>query len=577
LVLSWPRRSVEATNHPDSSPGEKAVPWVPLLAVFLLASSGLFVTHGVELRTDTFTTPLTLGVLVLLWRKPGTMRNLILAALLVAMAGLISQKSLYNTVGLALAWTIAAPGRPTRGGALRWRLSHAGVAVSLVAAMVGLWFVALILKSGPEAGVVGANLKMAKSTAFGTDILWADKTGWLAEAVRRSPVLYLGAAAGVPAAVLRRSVDGRVLASACVAAVLLGVIFVHRGFFPYYIASVEPFLALPAAWGLASLPLGLRWLAEKTSRRRGPSELGVGVVLALLVVGFLGPDRVPGLDTPRGKNALNWGAVEGIEQAWSVTNQSQLQMARDIYEVTGGKKLPYLAGIGVAPGYPEVTGYLTGVTRQKRRKRDRNFLATTMRERGVALFVRTYMSRDRYLRPAERKLLYSSYLPVRPNLYLHGARVRWSAGEGTASRQVEILRDASYRLVVRGKSRPDWVRVDQVLLEEGSSIELKRGLHEVKVGPASRKGELWLLLDTGIEPAPRRTHVDYSVFPKDRAKSRSRYQLYDSKKQGYDLLSPPDTARHDQRIARHQRTLKRRVSKLRKGVEAKRVEPQPTP
>jgi hypothetical protein len=59
--------------------------------------------------------------------------------------------------------------------------------------------------------------------------------------------------------------------------------------------------------------------------------------------------------------------------------------------------------------------------------------------------------------------------------------------------------------------------------------------------------------------------------------SRSRYQIYDSKKQGYDLLSPPGTTRHDQRIDRHQRMLNNRDKKLRRGVEAKRLKPQPTP
>jgi hypothetical protein len=176
------------------------------------------------------------------------------------------------------------------------------------------------------------------------------------------------------------------------------------------------------------------------------------------------------------------------------------------------------------------------------------------------------MSRDRYLRPAERKLLYSSYLPVRPNLYLHGARVRWSGREVAAGRKIEILRDADYRLIVRGKSEPAWVKVNGRELKEGSAVPLSIGFHEVEVGPAAKGGELWLLLDTGVEPEENGKHVDYSVFPKDRSKSRSRYQLYDSKKQGYDLLSPPGTVRHDERISRHQRTLMKRDKRLRQTV-----------
>ena len=81
-----------------------------------------------------------------------------------------------------------------------------------------------------------------------------DKVSWLTDAIRRSPVLYGAAVLGLPAVLLRRPVDGRPLASFLVAALLLGVVFIHRGFFPYYIASAEPFLAVPASWGLVSIP-----------------------------------------------------------------------------------------------------------------------------------------------------------------------------------------------------------------------------------------------------------------------------------------------------------------------------------
>ena len=47
---------------------------------------------------------------------------------------------------------------------------------------------------------------------------------------------------------------------------------------------------------------------------------------------------------------------------------------------------------------------------------------------GARFFVRTYMTRRRYLRTAEKRLIYTSYLPVKPNLYLHGARIAWNRG-----------------------------------------------------------------------------------------------------------------------------------------------------
>ena len=563
LRLAWPHS--HSADGGAAERGDSVAPWIPLLCVVLMASSGLFMTHGIELRTDAFTTPLTLGALVVLWRRPGSLRGLVLAAVLVAVACLCSQKSLYNALGLALAWLVASPSRPHGKSTLSWRVVHSGTAVVVVGGLIALWFGALSLKSGAGSSVVSANLTTAKSTAFGSDILWSEKTGWLAEAVLRSPALYFGALLGLPILVLRRRVDGRGLASLCVAALMLGVIVIHRGFFPYYIASVEPFLLLPAAWGFASIPLLASSLGNRLWSKPGVSGIAWCVVFLCLAVAVLGPSRTPGIDPPKRGSSLNWGAVDGMVAAWDVTNKAQLQLARDIEEVAGGK-VPYLAGIGVAPGFTEVTGYLTGVTRQRRRRNDRNFLATTMRKREVAVFVRTYMSRDRYLRPAERKLLYSSYLPVRPNLYLHGARVRWSGREVAAGRKIEILRDADYRLIFRGKSEPAWVKVNGRALKEGRAVPLSIGFHEVEVGPAAKGGELWLLLDTGVEPEENGKHVDYSVFPKDRSKSRSRYQLYDSKKQGYDLLSPPGTVRHDERIGRHQRTLMKRDKRLRQTV-----------
>ena len=552
----------------------------PIFALLMLGSAGLWVTHSVELRTDSFTTPLTLGVLVLLWGRHGSIRRLLAAAVLVAAAGLCSQKSLYNAAGLGLAWLVALPSSPLGSTNWRWRIRHAAIGLGLCAALVVLWYVGLSLVGGSEANVVSSNLKTATRTAFGGDISWDEKTAWLTEAVQRSPLLYLGALAGVPAMLLRRSEDGRPLASFCVAAVMLGVIFVHRGFFPYYISSVEPFLALPAAWGLLSLPWGLVSVATRISESQlmivSAKLLGLCAAVALMATSYLGPARSPWLDDLSGTSVLDWGAASGVEQASLVTNEAQLALAQNMELAAGPAgeegvrdadgQVRYLAGIAVAPGYKEVTGYLTGVTRQRRRRTDPNFIATALRDNEVPLFVRTYMSRDRYLRPKERSVLYGNYLPVRPSIYLHGSRSRWSAGTGRATRAFDVFITGDYRLLLRSGGTPAFVEVDGKPIENGESVSLQAGRHSLSIGSAEQGGELWLLLDTGVEPEPPGQHVDLSVFPKDRKASRSRYQRYDSRKQGFDLLSPPGTTRHKQRIARHRRTLKAREKKLWKTV-----------
>ena len=81
----------------------------PGLAVLLLLCGGTWMTHAVELRTDTFTTPLTLATIGLLWANPRRAWTFPLAVAAASAAVLISQKSVYNIAGLAVAWVLAAP------------------------------------------------------------------------------------------------------------------------------------------------------------------------------------------------------------------------------------------------------------------------------------------------------------------------------------------------------------------------------------------------------------------------------------------------------------------------------------
>ena len=116
LHLATPGTGPQASSMPPPPAGlsEREL-WrsmAPLFALLMLGSAGLWVTHSVELRTDSFTTPLTLGALVLLWGRRGSTRRLLAAAALVAVAGLCSQKSLYNAAGLGLAWLVALPPSP---------------------------------------------------------------------------------------------------------------------------------------------------------------------------------------------------------------------------------------------------------------------------------------------------------------------------------------------------------------------------------------------------------------------------------------------------------------------------------
>ena len=520
---------------------------LPAVAVALLLTSGSFAPHAIEVRTDTFTTPLTLLALVILWRRPWTPRTTAMAAVVVAAAILCSQKSAYNAIGLAAAWLIARPARPEGTPWLSARARDAGIAVLLVGLLVAGWFALLTLAAGTGGELVATNLERAASTAFSNTISLAEKRGWLKQAFDRAPLLYVGASIGLLFAAWRARRDGRVLASACVAAVMLGVIGVHRGFFPYYIASIEPFLALPAALAVLSVADGTGWALAKAKVPRG---LTVGLV-TLLAVGWATKHQLPAL-----------------QAAWGVTSEGQMGLAKRVHALYG-EPTPYVAGLNLVPGYPETAGYLTADARLAKRNADKHFIATRL-QNGARFFIRAYMTRDVYLKNPERAVLYRSYVPVSPNLYVHGARARWKPGTTEGQRVAEVFVDGPYTVRFRQDEHPP-LTVDGKSLAEGDVIELTAGDHRVTVGPATRSGEVWLVLGEDIEVEAPGTHVDYSLFPKDRSKSRMRYQRYDKKKGKYDLALRNNGP---QRIARHQRRLRELDAKWEKQVLVTRL-PEP--
>ncbi|MCO4769637.1 MAG: hypothetical protein KDA24_06355 [Deltaproteobacteria bacterium] len=525
--------SLGSTRTPH---GGDALSWadrlLPGAAVALLLTSASFAPHAIEVRTDTFTTPLTLLALAVLWRRQWTPRTTAIAAVVVVAAVLCSQKSAYNAVGLALAWLLARPARPDVDG-LKGRARDAGIAVGVVAFLVAGWYLVLALASG-GGDFVSNNLQTAASTAFAPTVTLAEKMGWLAQARAGAPLLYAAAIPGVFLAAWRARTDGRVLASALVAVAMYGVLPVHRGYFPYYIASIEPFLALPAALTVVTFA---DLMGRALARVKVPRAATVAVLTAL-VVGFAANEQ-----------------SRGLKKAWRVTNAPQVDLAARVHSHFGGD-VPYLAGLNLVPGYPEKAGYLTGDVRRRHRMKDRSFIATLLKS-GAHFFVRAYMSRDLYLRPNEAALIYRSYLPVSPNLYLHGARARWTPGTTRGSRTENLFVTGKYTVRFRGvpeDQRPD-VFVDGVPAGEGDVLELSRGAVPIVVGPSETSGEVWIVLGEGVEPRAPGLHADYSLFPKDRNGSRGRYQKYDTKKGKYDLAGPPSAPSTKRNVQRHRKRL----------------------
>lgn len=160
--------------------------WLPIAT---LACGGTWLIHCVELRTDILTTPLTLLALGLLWARPRRRWTFPFAVAAVAAAVLISQKSAYNTLGLAFAWLLAAPTADPSQPGPAGRLRDVGRALGLGAALLVLWYLLMALLSGLGTDFVSRNMDNAMRTAFGGGVSQGEKLTWLQEALRRGPLL----------------------------------------------------------------------------------------------------------------------------------------------------------------------------------------------------------------------------------------------------------------------------------------------------------------------------------------------------------------------------------------------------
>lgn len=468
-------------------------------AVLLLATSMSWQAHSFEVRTDTFVLPLTLAVMLLLWQSRTRLGAAVLIGLLIAAAGLVSQKSIYNAAAIGMGWVVLVALRqmPRRFGV---PLVASGVALACVAAWYGF-----LVQQGEGSDVVGTNLQRAASNAFDDPrSLKTNLRAW-GQAARRAPVLYVALIPGVWLAWTRRRSNGQLLAVAAASLVMASTVFVHRGFFLYFIASFEPYLAVIAGAGLVA---GVR-------RLPGGRRIRLAVVVVLVSIAL-------GASAPAYRDMLE------------ASNAAQLRLMREIQDAFP-QPTPFWDGIGLVPGYPETTLFLTGTTRERlRAQRGPAALVQLARERKPLFFVRDYMTRERYLEPAERLWLWTHYVPYRSNLYLRGGRVRVRAGE-RRSATVEVVEAGTYTVHFWG----GWsgaASVNGRSVRHGEEIDLLAGEATLVAEAKRGGGQLWLILGGARVPYAETIDsvVDQSLYP---TLSRKRFQHYDKPGRDADLLT----------------------------------------
>jgi hypothetical protein len=500
--------------------------WGAVSAVLLLATSMSWQAHSFEVRTDTWVSPLILAAAWLLLRERLDTRRAVGLGLIVAASGLLSQKSIYNAVALGLGWLAALavgawPLRPLE------RLRAVAIAATVALAVVVAWYAGMAFLSGAGAGFVSQNLDSAVVTAFAEKRALSTKLKSLGMAAQSAWPLYGLATLGIASAVLRGRRAPRVLAIAVLGLAMLSTVTVHRGYFMYFIASNEPYLAVPAGAALG--------LACDAFRRFGRAWAPVPLLMALAVASWVAAPQVgPMLKT---SNAPQIAIMEEARRAFPTP-------------------VPYWDGIGLLPGYPETTFFGTGISRSRFRKSvpGPGFIQRA-RERKPRFFIREYMTRDRYWRNDERRWHWMHFLPYRPNLYLHGGRIRAPGGQ-ESSAKVELLLSDDYTVWFRGGWRGE-ASVDGRTVQHREVIALSEGIHELRARPEGDGGQLWLLLGREREPYADETAAqrDLSTYPQ---LQRDRYQRYDRRGQEADLLSPdhdPTLSAGDRaaRLARHRK------------------------
>ena len=519
----------------DAAAGDDAAGlWAAPAAVVLLVGAMAWHGHGWELRTDTFTTPLTLLLAWRLWRAGTSTREAVLLGLLVGALGLISQKCIYNVAAVTLgygAWVAASPAPREWPSHLRTLAVVAAVSIGAVVA----WYGALALLSGEGAALVSAHVDSAVRTGFADDRDLGAKGKALWGAVRFGKVTWGLAAVGLVVAAVRARRRPGLLAVAVAALAMIGTIAVHRGYFLYYVASFEPLVAV-----LAAAPVG--WALAAARRRTGrlgvPAALGIA---ALVAVAVLGADRRAGY--------------------LAVSNDRQLAVMAAAAEAFP-EPVPYWDQLGLVAGYPETTFFGTAEVRKRFRARvGTDAFIKQARERKPRFFVRNYLSRDTYLNKREIRWHWRHFVPYRDNLYLLGGRrLATAAGAGKTSR-MEVLVPGEYTVWFLGGWDGE-ASVGGRSVRHGDVISLNEGEVELDARPTAGEGQLWVLLGAGRVPAAERSadHVDWSMGP---LASRNRYQHYDRSNKPGDLRTPPEdptvgAAEDERRERRHRRWQRKR-------------------
>ncbi len=491
----------------DEGAPTRAGTWGALLAVVLLATSGDWRAHAFEVRTDSYVVPLTLGAIALLLRPNPRRAQLVVGGLLFAAAGLVSQKSVFNVVAIGAGWALylLVAARPLRPGR---RLADVALVAAVTAGVMAAWFAVLGLITGAIGGVAESTVEIGMNTAFRAGVTMADKLDVLARCVNKGPVLWGAAALALPASIALARRVPRALAAGTVGLLMVGTIGVHSGFRVYYVASFEPYLALAVAGPCGLL---LAWLHDRAH-----------AAVPLLLIAGLG--------------AGAWTVTAPHERALLATdNAHSMRVLRDV-QALFPEPVPYWDGLAMVPGYPETTFLNTGSTRTRARKVfGSNTYIRLARERKPRFFVRTYMSRDKYMLPRERTWHWTHFLPLRRNIYVAGGHIKAAPGEELKG-EVEILTAGEYRVWFLG----GWTgtaTVDGRPVHHRDVITLKEGRSTLASQASTGRGELWLILGADREPELKRSEqqVDWSFFVLD---WRSRYGHYDRDSKFADLLTP---------------------------------------